>query len=178
MKNLKFIIILLVTVFTLSGCDWLRSKLGMATSSDLESLRVAAERRAQEQKMMDSVRAASTANLPAAADSVNDAVSNTQDETMKPTTANTKPTASATTKRFYIIAGSFKDEANARAMYDNLVAKQYTPYVLKFKNGFTAVAVDAFDDFQAAIDRRSKILDKDFASEDVWIYDSNQQLHI
>ena len=58
MKSIRLVIILIITAVSVSSCDWLRSKLGMETSEDLEAIKQAAERRSEEQRIIDSIKLA------------------------------------------------------------------------------------------------------------------------
>ena len=80
--------------------------------------------------------------------------------------------------KFYVIAGSFKEDANAQKMVNYLKKGNFKPIVLNFKNGFKVVASGGFNNANDAYNERRKLLEYDFSPEDVWIYDINQKLHI
>ena len=118
MRRFKSIIVLLAAVLLLSGCDWLRSTLGMPTSKDLG--RVQTEVRMKH--LADSLNTI-----------VKDTVSVADSQNLKsslPGTASkavnaTSVAPSQLTAQFYVIVGSFKDESNASKMDGYLLKNGY-----------------------------------------------------
>lgn len=184
----------------------------METSEDLEAIKQAAERRSEEQRIIDSIKLAqrdtmivgdtssailnpytgadSSANQQQKADKKQNATQ------QKPQSTQQKPQAVTQSKqqvlpqksapivnnsadyKFYVIAGSFKEDANAQKMVNYLKKGNFKPIVLNFKNGFKVVASGGFNNANDAYNERRKLLEYDFSPEDVWIYDINQKLHI
>ena len=207
----------------------------METSEDLEAIKQAAERRSEEQRIIDSIKLAqrdtmivgdtssailnpytgadSSANQQQKADKKQTATQ------QKPQSTQQKPQAVTQSKqqvqpqkqqttvqpksqapqqkpqvptqqksapivnnsadyKFYVIAGSFKEDANAQKMVNYLKKGNFKPIVLNFKNGFKVVASGGFNNANDAYNERRKLLEYDFSPEDVWIYDINQKLHI
>ncbi|MEZ7883819.1 MAG: SPOR domain-containing protein [Bacteroidales bacterium] len=224
MKSIRLVIILIITAVSVSSCDWLRSKLGMETSEDLEAIKQAAERRSEEQRIIDSIKLAqrdtmivgdtssailnpytgvdSSANQQQKADKKQTATQQKPQSTQQKPQAvqqqstQQKPQAVTQSKqqvqpqksapivnnsadyKFYVIAGSFKEDANAQKMVNYLKKGNFKPIVLNFKNGFKVVASGGFNNANDAYNERRKLLEYDFSPEDVWIYDINQKLHI
>ena len=206
----------------------------METSEDLEAIKQAAERRSEEQRIIDSIKLAqrdtmivgdtssailnpytgadSSANQQQKADKKQNATQ------QKPQSTQQKPQAVTQSKqqvqpqkqqttvqpksqapqqkpqvptqqksapivnnsadyKFYVIAGSFKEDANAQKMVNYLKKGNFKPIVLNFKNGFKVVASGGFNNANDAYNERRKLLEYDFSPEDVWIYDINQKLH-
>lgn len=196
----------------------------METSEDLEAIKQAAERRSEEQRIIDSIKLAqrdtmivgdtssailnpytgadSSANKQQKADKKQTATQQKPQSTQqKPQavqqqTTQQKPQAVTQSKqqvqpqksapivnnsadyKFYVIAGSFKEDANAQKMVNYLKKGNFKPIVLNFKNGFKVVASGGFNNANDAYNERRKLLEYDFSPEDVWIYDINQKLHI
>lgn len=184
----------------------------METSEDLEAIKQAAERRSEEQRIIDSIKLAqrdtmivgdtssailnpytgadSSANQQQKADKKQTATQQKPQSTQqKPQAVNqlkqqVQPQKSApivnnsADYKFYVIAGSFKEDANAQKMVNYLKKGNFKPIVLNFKNGFKVVASGGFNNANDAYNERRKLLEYDFSPEDVWIYDINQKLHI
>jgi cell division septation protein DedD len=184
----------------------------METSEDLEAIKQAAERRSEEQRIIDSIKLAqrdtmivgdtssailnpytgvdSSANQQQKADKKQTATQQKQQSTQQKPQAVTQskqqiqPQKSApivnnsADYKFYVIAGSFKEDANAQKMVNYLKKGNFKPIVLNFKNGFKVVASGGFNNANDAYNERRKLLEYDFSPEDVWIYDINQKLHI
>jgi cell division septation protein DedD len=93
------------------------------------------------------------------------------------TVVNTTKIAPSTA-RFYVIVGSFKDESNVAKMDGYLSKNGYKPIHLNFKNGYKVVASGAFANANEAYGAMRKLLELDFSPEDIWVYDTNQKLHI
>jgi cell division septation protein DedD len=196
----------------------------METSEDLEAIKQAAERRSEEQRIIDSIKLAqrdtmivgdtssailnpytgadSSANQQQKADKKQTATQQKPQSTQQKPQAvqqqstQQKPQAVTQSKqqvqpqksapivnnsadyKFYVIAGSFKEDANAQKMVNYLKKGNFKPIVLNFKNGFKVVASGGFNNANDAYNERRKLLEYDFSPEDVWIYDINQKLHI
>jgi len=80
-------------------------------------------------------------------------------------------------KRFHVILGSFKDSSNSGKMVELLSKNGYKPILIKLKSGYTLVSAASFNDQREADKEMLKILDTDYAPEDVWVYDTIQKLH-
>ena len=151
----------MAAVLLISGCDWLRSTLGMPTSKDLG--RVQTEVRMKH--LADSLNTI-----------VKDTVSVRDSQNLKSSLPSVAP--SQLTAQFYVIVGSFKDESNASKMDGYLLKNGYKPIRLEFKNGYKVVSSGAFSNANEAYVAMRKLLELDFSPEDVWVYDTNQKLHI
>lgn len=165
MKRIISFIFAISLVFIFTGCDWLRSTLGMPTSEELQRYR------------QSFPVVADTTSKPVVKDTavvVNDTL--THDKPLVNTTVAPAPSAEA---RFYVIAGSFSDAANADKMALYLKESGYTPIRLTFRNGYNVVASSAHKEVSEAYASLRKLLELDFSPEDIWIYDSEKQkLHI
>ena len=211
MRRFISIIVFLAAVLLLSGCDWLRSTVGMPTSQDLAKIETEIRMRrvadslnalikdtlivdslkirdslpdstSVSQINKDSIEKKITQSQPQPQKSVPITVTSpTNKQAVKPTSAivNTTKTAPAQiTARFYVIVGSFKDEGNVAKMDGYLSKNGYKPIHLNFKNGYKVVASGAFANANEAYGAMRKLLELDFSPEDVWVYDTNQKLHI
>lgn len=154
----KILLLTVLMIFSLSGCDWIRKQLGKPTSEELAAMQ-AEMQRAKEQRMadslkqvaaMDSIRLAEQAQLPY---------------------------ISELTHKYYVILGSFKKDFNAENMVANLKKAGYSPVRIALKNGFDMVAAVGCDTYSEASDEILKIEDNDLCPYDVWVYSVEQNLH-
>lgn len=206
MRKSNLVILLVFFSFFLSGCDWVRFQLGMPTSRELEAKKnanlFAAEQRLKDSLLklqIDSIAKASAdtaalsqqvreilsgagaavaGDVKEIAKDVKDAAGNVADKTkdvMQQT--NIIPKADYN-DRFHVIVGSFKDPINSEKMYLFLSKNGYKPKLIEFKNGYKLVSAASFMTQEEASREMLKIMDTDFAPEDIWLYDTNQRLHV
>lgn len=161
MRKLNLVVILFLFSFLLSGCNWIRTQLGMPTSSELDMATQANLYAASEAASYDSLQKVKADSL-ALADSLKKAEIPVTDFKY----------------RYHVIVGSFKVQMNSQKMMEFLLNNGYKPAKINFKNGFTLVSAASFDTLQEAINEMHSIMDKDFSPDDIWVYDLNQQLHI
>lgn len=158
-KNVKVLLCAVVLLCTLSGCDWVKKQLGMATSEDIEKLRIEMEQKAlREKRIKDSIEAVRL-----------DSIRLANEQSQMP--------YAKLDKRYYVIVGSFKVDSNAGVMQEQLHEMGYSPVRIPLKNGFDMVAVAGSDDINEARKEITKIEDSDVCPYDVWIYDVQQGLH-
>lgn len=158
MKAFRLIPVLLAALVLFSGCDFFRSLVGKPTSEDLERMRQEAveQERQRRQDSIDKTRAIALAQAEAEA---------------------AKQDQLAGTGRYHVILGSFKVEDNAGKMDAMLKNNGYTPRVIKFNNGFSAVSAASYDNYRDALKAMYDIMEFEYCPEDVWIYDLNQKMH-
>ena len=192
MRGLKSVIVFLAAVFLFSGCDWLRSTVGMPTSQDLgrmeTELRMKRAADSLDALINDTINKSDslvrTDSVPKPLNKPSSTVVHNSTAT-PPTTVQKKAEViapkmapSQLTTRYYVIVGSFKDDANAAKMDSYLSKNGYKPIRLEFKNGYKVVSSGAFSDANEAYTATRKLLQLEFSPEDVWVYDVNQKLHI
>ncbi len=201
MRKSNLVILLVFFSFFLSGCDWVRFQLGMPTSRELEAKKSAnlfvAEQRLKDSLLrlqIDSIAKASAdttalsqmvkENIKAAGEAVsNDVKEITKDVQQTNKIVAEKSTVTEIPKadyndRFYVIVGSFKDPVNSEKMFLFLSKNGYKPKLIEFKNGYKLVSAASFMTQGEASKEMLKIMDTDFAPEDIWVYDTNQKLHV
>lgn len=158
MKTLKLTVLLLMLMSLFTGCDFFRSIMGKPTSKDIENMKIAAQKQKQEAKRIrDSIDFIRAEEARLAEEAL--AAKNNLDS------------------RYYIILGSFKIESNATNFLQLLAEKGYTTQNIKLKNGYDLVSAAGFDNFRAAYNEMQKLLEFEFCPEDIWIYDTAQDLH-
>ena len=157
--KIRGVVCMLVAVFVLSGCDWVKKQLGMPTSEDVARFKMELEAKELRQKQIqDSIE---TARL--------DSIKREQEKNLIPYVA--------LEKKFYVIMGSFKVISNADILKANLEKAGYSPIRIALRNGFDMVALAGFNTYQEALAEMEKIGDNDLCPYDVWIYNVDQNLH-
>ncbi|MCK9305713.1 MAG: SPOR domain-containing protein [Bacteroidales bacterium] len=159
-------------IFTLSGCDMVRSKLGMPGSAELETAR----------KIRDSIEK----SVVVPADSIKFPLT---DSTKSPLTDSTKSTEAEKSKspaesgdlskgaslRYQVIAGSFKDHENAARMGEILKKLGIEPGYIDFQTGSRMVSAGGYATIDEAREAVKAILEREGAPGDLWIYDSRKR---
>src|SRR5690606_7904136 len=102
MRTAKFFTTIIIAIMIVTGCDWVRSQLGMATSEDIEALKNEQQRMEAQMRIADSIERATLDSAKAAADSA--------------AVLEQQPKKLVTDKRFHVIMGSFKDYSNSARM--------------------------------------------------------------
>lgn len=195
MRTVKFFLVLMTAIMVVTGCDWIRVQLGMATSDDIATLK-------KERQYDDSVRLMNDS----VARSVNvGEMSTTEDKSLKITDTSafneqkkesnvaatnqpqqksqpeqiavSAPAKTSLTNRYYVIIGSFKDHSNSEKMAEYLKSKGITPTIMDFKNGFRVVSTASYSTLGAAFNEMYKLRDQNFGPDDIWVYDVRQNMH-
>ncbi len=149
-KSLLLIIIALLLSF--SGCDRIRAKLGMPTSTDLEYAR----------KIRDSLY---IAVIPVKTDTT------VTDSTKAHPVDSAVTQKQITSQRYHLIAGSFKDHNNAAKLGEKLKSLGIEPVYLDLANGFRMVSAGGYPDILKAKEALAKLLEEENSPGDLWVYD-------
>ena len=140
------------------SCDQVRASLGKPTSADLEAIR--AERAAEhERAVKDSLAAEEQARLQAAQAAADSAA------------------ASAVLKRYYAVAGAFKEASGAKIYEDKLRENGFRVRTFDFRSGLKVVCVEGSDSLEAVRRDMTALKKLGIAPSDPWIYNTNQKLH-
>lgn len=83
----------------------------------------------------------------------------------------TPPQAEQAEAGYYLIAGSFRNETNARTMAARLASMGYEPRLLEAPNGFIRVAAGGFPDIESAVVEKQKLAP---AVEGLWILSNSR----
>ena len=159
--SLKFVLLSLMAVCLLSGCDWVKRQLGMATSEDIARMKMELElKAANEKRIKDSIETARLDSLKRVVEEMEKGM----------------PYAKLD-KQFYVVLGSFKKDFNAENMVNALNKAGYSPVRIALLNGFDMVAAVGCNTLQEACAELKKIEDNDLCPYDVWIYNIEQGLH-
>ena len=166
MKKIVFLVVPLVVALALfQGCDRIRASLGKPTSADLA--RISEELKAREQFLRDSIDAVRAAEA-------------LQDTIAQPAVQPAdQPAASAgqPLKRYYAVAGAFKNPEGAQKYVEILQASNLPVHLFDFKSGLTVVCMEGHDNFEDARRDLATLKELKLAGSDPWIYNTNQKLH-
>ena len=160
MKTPKIIIILIAFSLIISGCDNVRSVLGMPTSAQLKAAQKKEIARVELKRIEDSVSKVKSDSIKL----VQEIISNGGYSLML--------------KRYYVIVGSFKVEENAAKKVEQIKIFNLNPEYLNFKNGFKVVSAMSTDNQDEANETVINLIDLGINKEEIWIYDKSQKLHI
>ena len=141
-----------------SGCDWIRASLGKPTSADLAAIRQAKE--AREQAVRDSIVAAKAEQERIAAEE-----------------AAAAAAAAAVPKRYYAVAGAFKEAVGAQIFEEKLRENGFRVRTFDFKSGLKVVCVNGSDSLEVVRRDLAALKKLGIAPTDPWIYNTNQKLH-
>jgi len=166
MKKIVFLVVpLVVALAFFQGCDRIRASLGKPTSADLA--RISEELKAREQFLRDSIDAVRAAEAQ-------------QDSIAQPAVQPAdQPAASAgqPLKRYYAVAGAFKNPEGAQKYVEILQASNLPVHLFDFKSGLTVVCMEGHDNFEDARRDLATLKGLKLAGSDPWIYNTNQKLH-
>ncbi|MFA5713348.1 MAG: hypothetical protein WC960_04140 [Bacteroidales bacterium] len=164
MKSKKLLLLLLLTLTLSFGCDRLRLFFGMATSQELERVKLEQQREIIAQREADSLERASLDSLKGTIDPRSESTTHSKE-------------GSESLNRFHIIVGSFKVHSNASKLFEKLQKEGYTPTLFHFKNGFDAISATSFKELPAAYNHLYLLEENRLFSGAIWIYDTKQNLH-
>lgn len=157
-KALAFALTMAVLSLSCAGCDWIRASLGKPTSADLTVLRMARE--AREQAVRDSIAAAKAEQARIEAEQ-----------------AAAAAAAAAVPKRYYAVAGAFREDEGARIFEEKLRENGFQVRTFDFRNGLKVVCVEGSDTLDVVRRDMAAIKKLGIAPTDPWIYNTNQKLH-
>ena len=170
MRKISLIILTVVGLTLVSGCDFFRILAGRATSKDIEAKRQFIE---QEENLhlqrLEKVKSIQKeiADSLTALDSVRKSVS--AKTAVK--TVSLNPDVKVTA-RYHIILGSFSSAENAEKLKSKVEKAGYTAALLNYKSGFTAVGACPTNDLQLVYETYEKIVKEPFCPSDAWILES------
>ena len=155
-KHLIAWLFLAVVVAVSPGCDRIRASLGKPTSADLALLRQAKE--AREQAVRDSIAQAAEQARIAAEQAASAA-------------------ESAVLKRYYAVAGAFKEESGAQIYVEKLKENGFKVRIFDFRSGLKVVCVEGSDSLEVVRRDMAALKKLGIAPSDPWVYNTNKKLH-
>ncbi|NLA15549.1 MAG: hypothetical protein GX877_03315 [Bacteroidales bacterium] len=157
MKKIFPLLIGVMLLGSLNSCDWVRSVLGMPTSKELKEK--------QEQLIKDSIEKAAAEQEAARLEQL-------YLDSLAQVEAQKK-----VLKRYHVVLGSFIMDNNARRMMQSIEKDGYEPIRIEFKNGYSVISAYQTNSLPDAYNRMYKMFTLDITPYDVWVYDTNQNLH-
>src|SRR3989339_262515 len=194
MRTVKFFLILMTAIMVVTGCDWIRVQLGMATSQDIAAMKKERQYDDSVRLMNDSVAISGNAGEMSTTEGKkmvitdtsafneqkkesNVAATNQPQQKNQPEQAVSAPAKTSLTNRYYVIIGIFKDHSNSAKMAEYLKSKGFTPTIMDFKNGFRVVSTSSYSTLGQAFNEMYKLRDQNFGPDDIWVYDVRQNMH-
>lgn len=164
----KSIILIVASLFVLTGCDFFRSLAGRPTSKDLEQMRIEIMKKeeAAHQARLDSIRREHQIVKDSLA--MLDSITQQGGTILNPATLG----GLFTTKleaRYYIIIGSFRSRNNAEQLLRTASEKGYKPALISFRNGLVAVGLCPVNNLKEALPALKTVRKEKFCPADVWI---------
>ena len=164
------ILLVIVSLLCLTGCDFMRKLAGRPTSEDVELKRIEILRaeEAALQERLDSLRNVEQRMIQ---DSLNalDSIRQLGGSILNPASLGGL-FATKLEARYYIILGSFRSRANAEGLFKVVKDAGYTPALISFgKGGLIAVGVSPVNRLADALDELNSVRKESFCPKDVWI---------
>ncbi|HNR27262.1 MAG TPA: hypothetical protein PLR34_04275 [Bacteroidales bacterium] len=157
MKKIFPLLIGIMLLGSLNSCDWIRSRLGMPTSVELKQkkeqiIKDSLDKLAREQEAarLEQFRLDSLARIEAEKEAL---------------------------KRYHVVLGSFIMDNNAKRMMETLTRLGYQPKRLEFRNGYSVISAYQSNSLSEAYNKMYTMFALDITPYDVWVYDTNQNLH-
>lgn len=165
----KYIIFLAVAaMFCLTGCDFFRKMAGRPTSEEIEAMRVE-KLKAEEARLQ-----ASLLQLQKEKQAMEDSIEalkliRQQEGTLLNPSALGGLFTTKLEARYCVIIGAFNQRSNAERLLKEASSKGYSPSLISFRNGLTAVGLCPSETLQEAMQAVRKVRDEAFCPDDVWI---------
>ena len=162
------LLIALVSMFMLTGCDFFRSLAGRPTSEEIEEMRVE-KLRIEEERLQ-----ANIAKLEKEKQAVADSIEamkliRQQEGTLLNPSALGGLFTTKLEARYCVIIGAFSQRSNAERLHKAASDKGYSPSLISFRNGLIAVGLSPVESLQEAMAAIRKIREEAFCPDDVWI---------
>lgn len=178
LRSTRIPVLCLAALCLLAGtaCDPLRAFLDMPTRARVQSLR--AEAALQQTRIQDSLQAASAADSLARVPA--DSLAAGQTGSLAHLPADSLAAGQGTQRfwRYYLVAGSFRLEENARQLVERLQKNGFEAQTLLFRSGSTVVTVGGYDSYEPAAARMAELAPLPLFADGLWLYNSRRALHI
>ena len=164
----SMILMLMVALPLLTGCDFFRKLAGRPTSEDIENKRIAIMRaeEAAHQARLDSIRIEHQKVVDSLA--MMDSIKQQGGSILNPSSLGGL-FATKLQARYYVIVGSFRSRANAESLLATASSLNYAPALITFRNGLIAVGVSPADNLTDAYASLKKVRQEKFCPSYVWI---------
>lgn len=167
---IRTILLAVVSLLILSGCDSFRRLAGRPTSADIEAKRQLIEREELAHKArLDSLKAVhqSITDSLAVLDSIR-----MNRSSLVEARQLTESAKSSLSHRYYIVIGSFSSIGNAAKLSERAEKAGYEAELISYRNGFTAVGVCPSNTLQKVFESLKKVRTESFCPADAWILDN------
>lgn len=164
----SLILMLVVTLTVVTGCDFFRKIAGRPTTEDIENKRVAIMRAEEvvRQARQDSIKKEHQKMVDSLA--VMDSIRQQKCSMINPSALGGLLSADLEA-RYYIIIGSFRSRTNAETLLNSASVQKYSPHLLLFRNGLVAVGVAPADLLKTAYASLQELRAEKFYPSDAWI---------
>ena len=175
MRRKIMILLLGVSLFAVTGCDFFRVLAGRPTSKDIETKKMEILR-AEQTAALETERIAEMARVEeerllkmtqdslAALDSIRQSGGSVLNPSKLGGLFSTKLEA-----RYSVIIGAFMFRSNAESLFKKAKAAGYAPTLISFNNGMIAVGVCPVNTIFEAKEAMMKVKKERFCPKDVWI---------
>ena len=165
----KIMVLLMgVSLFAVTGCDFFRTIAGRPTSEEIETkkLEILKAEQAAAQARLDSIKREQQMMLDslAAMDSIRQYGGTVLNPAKLGGLFTTRLEA-----RYYVIVGAFMFRSNAEALLNKAKAAGYQPAIISFNNGMNAVGLSPCNNIVDAKEALKAIRNEAFCTKDVWI---------
>jgi len=166
-RILPAILLLILGISVLQGCDAFRRLAGRPTSDEIQAKReMILREEAAHQARMDSLSRIEKAKADSLA--LLDSLRKSGKMFLSASSLRRANTAGLE-KRYYIIIGAFSNADNASWLASKVAAAGYEAEKIPYGNGFTAVGVAGTDALAHLWDNLQKVSTESFCPKDVWI---------
>lgn len=164
----SLILISLVSILVLNGCDAFRKLAGRPTAAELEAKRVEINeaREAAHRARIDSLKKVEKALADSLA--ILDSLKQMNGTILNPSAMG----GLFTTKldyRYYIVVGAFTQRSNAEVLLEKVQKAGFVGTMISFRNGFNAIGICNTDNLNQAFLSLKKVQEEDFCPDDAWI---------
>ena len=166
----SYILLIVLAVLSVTGCDFMRKLAGRPTSEDVEvkRLEILRAEEAALQARLDSLRNVEQRMMQ---DSLNalDSIRQLGGSILNPASLGGL-FATKLEARYYTILGSFRSRANAEGLFNVAKNAGYKPALISFgKGGLIAVGVSPVNKLSDAFTALNSVKKEKFCPNDVWI---------
>ena len=157
-----------VSLFAVTGCDFFRQLAGRPTSEEIEAMRVEKLRIEEERLQADLLK------LQQEKQAVEDSIEalkllRQQEGTLLNPASLGGLFATKLEARYCVIIGAFSQRSNAERLHKTVSDKGYAPLLISIRNGLIAVGVCPVNSLQEAMQAVRKVREESFCPDDVWI---------
>ena len=162
------LLMMLASLFTLTGCDFFRTLAGRPTSEDINAIKIQRQlaQQAIEQARLDSLR--HEQEIVKDSLSAVDSIKQYGGSILNPSRLGGL-FATKLEYRYHVIIGAFCVRSNAEALLVKTQKLGYKPLLINFNNGLTAVGLCPTNNIVDAKNALKKVRSESFCPKDVWL---------